>query len=97
MKVKLYWRLSDRRYFFDFDEWSTGGPDGVEYEGEYEITLDGATLTKNVLGDKMIKYKGELYDLHTSQKRVLPFIWYTPKASQAVPLFFKVQEETPQL
>jgi len=92
MKANLYWRLSDKHWFFTFDERPVGGSDGVEFHGEYEISMKGATLCENMLGDKMIEYKGELHDLYTSQDK-RPYIMYSKENSgAAVPLYFKAEK-----
>ena len=92
MKANLYWRLSDKHWFFTFDDRPVGGSDGVEFHGEYEISMKGATLCENVYGDKMIEYKGELYDLYTSQDK-RPYIMYSKENSgAAVPLYFKAEK-----
>ena len=96
MKAKLYWQLSNKHWFFTFDDRPTGGPDGVEYHGDYEITMKGATLSENIYGDKMVEYKGELYDLQTSQDKVRPYIYYSDphdySHDKAIPLFFKADK-----
>lgn len=73
MKAGLYWRLSDQKWFYSLEDIPVGGSDGVEFHGDYEISLAGATVYDGEYG-KMVDYNDHLYTLKTTSSKV-PFIF----------------------
>lgn len=76
-KVWLYWQLSSESYFYKLYELNAvGGPDGVEYHGEYIMDIGDCKVAENTYGVPMIEYNGELYDLKTTDSLPpTPFIY----------------------
>jgi hypothetical protein len=78
VKVWLYWELTSESYFYSLYELNAvGGPDGTEYHGEYIMDIgNDCKIVENTYGALMIEYKGELYDLKTTDSLPpIPFIY----------------------
>jgi hypothetical protein len=78
VKAWLYWQLSTESYFYKLYELGkVGGPDGIEYHGEYIVDLgEEGKVVKNMYDMPMIEYKGELCDLRTQDgPEPIPYIY----------------------
>ena len=73
MKVYLYWRLTDRVWFYSFEELNLSyNPDGIETRGVYEISHPQIKpVSRNE--ETLLDYAGDdkLHELYATQGKVV--------------------------